>query len=62
MYVCAQQACSASRSQKSALDALQLELTGGCEPPCVCWQGNPGRLLEEHVLLILILLIAQELL
>lgn len=26
-------------------------VTYSCEPPCVCWNPNPGPLEEEHVLL-----------
>jgi len=29
----------------------ELELTDGCEPPCGCWELNPGPLEEQPVLL-----------
>lgn len=30
---------------------LELELLGGCEPPCRSWKSNSGPLEENYVLL-----------
>jgi hypothetical protein len=29
----------------------RMELKDGCEPPCGCWELNPGPLKEEPILL-----------
>jgi len=52
MYVSALFVFCAHRSQKRVLDLLQQEsgVTNGCEPPCGCWESNPGPL-EQPVLL-----------
>ena len=39
--------CSRNTSQKRASDLI----TGGCEPPCGCWELNSGPLKEQSVLL-----------
>lgn len=38
------------RGQKRALDPLELELLGGCEPAYGCWDPNPDSLKEKPVL------------
>lgn len=40
-------ACSCT-GQKKALDPLEQELTGGCEPPCEYWELNPHPLQEQQ--------------
>jgi hypothetical protein len=32
-------------------DPLELEVTDSCEPPCGCWELNPGPLEEQPVVL-----------
>ena len=51
MYVCAPCACSAQRSQQMASDPLELNLMGGCEAPCECWNANLAPLQGHWVLL-----------
>ena len=36
---------------KRISDPLELELAGGWEPQCWCWQSNPGPLGEQPVVL-----------
>ncbi|XP_060240758.1 E3 ubiquitin-protein ligase NEDD4 isoform X1 [Meriones unguiculatus] len=36
--------------QEDGVGSPGSEVTDGCEPPCGCWELNPGSLEEEHVL------------
>ena len=43
-------ACSvpACRGEKRVADTLELDLTGGCEPPCRFWESEEAALLTSE--------------
>lgn len=47
-FACVSGACG---GQKWVSGALELELQTACEPPCGCWDFNPGPLEKQPVLL-----------
>jgi hypothetical protein len=49
LYVC--RYVSGSRRLEDSGNPLQLELTGGHEPPCGCWELSLRPLQEQQVLL-----------
>lgn len=49
--VCTLSVPGACKSQKRALDPLELELQITYEPSCGCWKPNPGILQEKQELL-----------
>lgn len=50
LYVCAAHGLSCIwGGQRWVLDPLELELTGNCELPCMCWELNLGPLEEQPV-------------
>lgn len=42
--------CNAHEVQRKALDALDLDLTNGCNPPCGSWGPKLSLLQEQQVL------------
>ena len=36
---------------EEAIGSPGVVVTDGCEPPCGCWELNPGPLLEQQVLI-----------
>lgn len=49
--LCGPHVCSACRGQERASYPPRTGVTGGCEPPCECWEQNSGPLQEHQVLL-----------
>ena len=52
MYVCAPSVCLVPEEElEEGVGSPGIGFIGGCEPPCKCWELNPGPLEKQPMLL-----------